>query len=134
MNDKERILRCGYDALNNLELAKRELKSAKGWGIIDLCGGGLFSGLMKHSDMSNAGAYIDNARYSIQEMGDLVRASEIANMDVGHFDILTFFDLFYDSFLPDLFSSLRIKEALDRIDGAIYELSDIIRRIELDYQ
>ena len=41
-------------ALRSLERARDSLHSAKGWGILDMLGGGLFSTCVKHSNMNEA--------------------------------------------------------------------------------
>ena len=49
--EKERneAILAGERALDSLRAARDELNSAGNWGIVDLLGGGLISGLVKHS-------------------------------------------------------------------------------------
>ena len=50
---------AGERALDCLYAARDQLSSARNWGVVDLLGGGLISGLMKHSKLENAEAEID---------------------------------------------------------------------------
>ena len=54
--EKERneAIDAGERALTSLRAARGELQSAGNWGLLDLFGGGMISGLVKHSKMGNA--------------------------------------------------------------------------------
>lgn len=58
---------AGERALNSLYAAQGKLKSAKGWGIFDILGGGLLSDLMKHSRMNDASSYMEAARRDLEK-------------------------------------------------------------------
>ena len=78
MNEMEaREIRQAIDAADNaldhLRSARRYLDSAGNWGLLDMFGGGLISGFMKHSKMSDAEREIDDARYALQRFSKELR-------------------------------------------------------------
>ena len=54
--------RAGERALESLYTLRDTLNSAKNWGLLDLFGGGAFSGFMKHSKMETAAGLITRQR------------------------------------------------------------------------
>ena len=62
--EKERneAIAAGERALTSLRAAREELRSAGNWGLVDLFGGGMISGLVKHSKMGNAQRYMEQAK------------------------------------------------------------------------
>lgn len=82
-------------AIMSLERARKELDSARRWGLWDIFGGGLLSTLGKHSRMDEANAAMNEAKRHLRnlkrELLD-VRVSEDFKLDVGNF--LSFADYF----------------------------------------
>ena len=97
--EKERneAIDAGERALLSLRAARGELQSAGNWGLLDLFGGGMISGLVKHSKMGNAQKYMEEAKYNLQsfsrELQD-VNMTHNLNLNVG--DFLSFADFFFD--------------------------------------
>ena len=58
-------LDAGNRALDSLKNAKSCLDSARNWGIWDMLGGGLLSGLMKRAKISDAEEQINRAEQLI---------------------------------------------------------------------
>ena len=83
---------AGIRALNSLRQAQRCLDSARGWGVLDILGGGLITNLVKHSKLSDAQRCIDQAQYDL----DAFRR-ELADVNLPYAEIdgvLTFADFF----------------------------------------
>ena len=53
---------AGERALESLYILRDTLNSAKNWGLLDLFGGGAFTGLIKHSKMETAAGLINRAK------------------------------------------------------------------------
>ena len=88
------------DALYHLKEARRELGSAGGWGLVDMFGGGLLSGLIKHGKMGSAEREIEAAKYALQKFSKELRdVSGYSSMHIN--DFLTFADFFFDGFVAD---------------------------------
>lgn len=138
MNDVEaREIREAIDAadeaLDHLYSARRCLDSAGNWGLLDMIGGGLLSGFMKHSKMSDAEHEIDEARYALQKFSRELRdVSGYSSIHIGEF--LTFADFFFDGFVADILVQSKISdgkrqcdEAIRRVESIRAELQDKLR-------
>ena len=58
---------AGERALMSLKEAQQYLNSAGTWGLFDMFGGNLITGLMKHSKINNASRAIEDARYDLRK-------------------------------------------------------------------
>lgn len=59
-------IRAGERARQSLTDARVKLDSAGNWGLLDILGGGLISGLMKHSRINDASQYVEQAKYDLK--------------------------------------------------------------------
>ena len=138
MNEMEaREIREAIDAADNaldhLRSARRYLDSASNWGLLDMFGGGLISGFMKHSKMSDAEREIDDARYALQRFSKELRdVSGYSSIHIN--DFLTFADFFFDGFVADILVQSKIsdgkrqcEDAIRRVEGIRAELQDRLR-------
>ena len=121
---------AGEHALSSLRAARGELQSAGNWGLLDLFGGDMISGLVKHSKMGNAQKYMEEAKYNLQsfsrELQD-VNMTHNLNLNVG--DFLTFADFFFDGLVADWLVQDRINEARNQVEDAIQQVEDIVRHL-----
>ena len=53
-----------------------KLKSARGWGMIDLFGGGLLTDMVKHSKMNDASRCMEDAIMMVKNVLTALRNSE----------------------------------------------------------
>ena len=122
---------AGERALNSLYAAQGKLKSAKGWGIFDILGGGLLSDLMKHGRMNDASSHMEAARRDLEkfkrELAD-VSTSYHLRMDVDGF--LTFADFFFDGLIADYLVQTKISQARGQVDEAIAKVSQILAELK----
>ncbi len=134
MNDKEakeirEAIAAADDALNHLRSASKYLDSAGNWGLVDMFGGGLISGVMKHSKMGNAEREIDNARYALQRFSKELRdVSGYSSIHIN--DFLTFADFFFDGFVADILVQSKIKNGKKQCDDAIRRVEAIQRELQ----
>ncbi len=124
----QEALRAGERALSSLRTAQANLKSARGWGIWDMLGGGLITDMIKHSKISNAMNAIESAKWDLEsfekELRD-VRAHVNLNIDIGGF--LSFADFFFDGIIADYLVQTKIAEARHQVDEAIYRVESLLR-------
>ncbi len=122
---------AGERALNSLYAAKDKLKSARGWGIFDLFGGGFLTDMIKHSQMQDASRYMEDARYQLQifqrELRD-VNLPVHLRMEVGGF--LSFADFFFDGFVADFLVQSKIAEARSQVEDAINQVTNILHALK----
>ena len=128
-------IRAGERARSSLLFARDKLDSARSWGIWDLLGGGLISGMIKHSRVSDASYYVEQAKRDLssfeRELGDI---RDISGLHVEIDGFLSFADFFFDGLLADLLVQSRIKDAQSGIDTAIHRVDNILARLRADQQ
>ena len=124
---------AGERAKMSLQTAHDKMDSARTWGALDILGGGLISGLMKHSRVSDASYCMEQAKQDLmsfqRELGDI---QDIAGLNVEVSGFLTFADFFFDGLLADLLVQSRIKEAQTEINNAIFRVDNILARLRAE--
>ena len=122
---------AGERALRSLYVAQEKLKSARGWGIFDMLGGGLITDLVKHSKMEAASQSMEEAKYHLQrfrkELSD-VNGNFNLQLNVGGF--LSFADFFFDGLLADYLVQSKIAEARSQVDDAIIKVNRILNELK----
>lgn len=134
MNDMIEIreaIAAGERALSSLYVAQDKLKSARGWGIFDIFGGGFLSDMIKHSKMEEASKSMEEAKYYLQrfkkELSD-VNGNFNLQLNVGGF--LSFADFFFDGFVADYLVQSKIANAGRQVDDAITKVSRILNELK----
>ena len=129
LNEIREAIVAADDALEHLVRARKCLDSAGNWGLLDLFGGNMITGLMKHGKMANAEREIEEARWALKnfsrELSDVEGASSI------HInDFLTFADFFFDGFVADIFVQSKISNAKKQCDEAIRRVRTIRNQLD----
>jgi len=120
----------GEKALVSLKDAKRYLDSARNWGVVDIFGGDLFSGLMKHSNIDKASQAMDRAKYDLRDFQqELHDVHDLPDMHIDMGDFMTFADYFFDGFIVDFMVQSKINEARQQVNNAISRVEGILRQI-----
>ena len=130
--EKERreAIDAGRRALNSLRAAKKELDSARSWGMWDMFGGNLISGMMKHSKMNNAQNYINQAKYDLKSFEkELSDVANNYNLNVNVSDFMSFADFFFDGLFVDFMVQSKINDARRQVDEAIRRVQEIVNRL-----
>lgn len=121
---------AGERALVSLHMAEEKLEGARNWGIVDLIGGGFFSDIMKHSKISSATSYIEQAKEDVavfqRELKDVNEVIDF-HMEIGSF--LTFADFFFDGLIADYLVQSKISDAREEIQEAIGQIERILREL-----
>jgi hypothetical protein len=121
---------AGERALSSMRAAQSSLDSARGWGILDMFGGNLITGLIKHSKVSDASRYVDAARrdmaYFQNELQDI---QDLQGLDIRIGDFLTFADFFWDGFLADILVQSKINDARRKIADAINRTESVVCKL-----
>lgn len=133
VNDQKEIneaIVAGEQALNSLYAAQEKLDSAKGWGWVDLLGGGFLTGMIKHSRIEDASRCMEDAKYHLKvfqkELNDIHLSLDL-RMEVGGF--LSFADFFFDGLVADYLVQSKIEDARRQVADAINMISDIVRNL-----
>lgn len=117
LREIDEALMAGNEALGAIGRAESKLSGARGFGIWDMFGGGLISGLLKHSQMDDAQRYVNDANQAIKrfqkELSDI-------NMSIQYgvsFDGVTkAIDILFDNILVDALIQSRIRETQKNLE------------------
>lgn len=108
-----------------VDQAEQEFRSARGWGVVDILGGGLVTNLIKHARLNSA----KDTMYRINDfLRDLQR--ELAGISIptdytmrmGNF--ATFADFVFDGVLADVYMQSKILSSLEQV-------RELRRRLEI---
>lgn len=117
-------------ALEYLRKADQYLDTAKGWGVVDIIGGGFFSTMMKRNRMEDARKELEKAKTALRsltrELGD-VREIQMTSLDMNGF--LGFADYFMDGFFADIMVQSKINEARNDIFRTMQKVERIRDRL-----
>ena len=127
IREKQEAIEAGERALHSLREARNQISGAKGFGLWDIFGGGMFVSLAKHYKIDRARDAINRARYDLQTFSRELRDVEM-NLDIDIGNFLTIFDLM-DSFFADIMVQSRLSDAARRINEAIYKVEDCLSQL-----
>lgn len=112
---QEAINACDQ-VLSSIDEARRELSSAKNWGIFDILGGGLFASLIKHGKMSRAEAAMARIQSDLRLLQRELRdVSQAMAFNFTAQDLNMFLDIAFDNIFSDLLSQSKISHALTEL-------------------
>lgn len=119
------------DALFHLTQADEMLRHAENWGVIDLIGGGLFSTMIKRSNMADAKLQIEQAKMAMDRLAGYLRQfRRMPYLNIEMDDFLGFADYFFDGIVTDWFAQSRINDAQIQVKNAIAEVQGILDGLE----
>ena len=124
-------IEAGQDAQLRLHRIQETLRSAKGWGIYDLLGGGLISGMMKRIRMEKAQQQIEELRGSLERFNSELKDVQVqcsASAELSEWLNIT--DLVFDNPLSDWLSLSKIKDAKAEIDRTAEEVTALLAKLE----
>jgi len=129
--ERQEAIEAGERALASLQTARDVLKSARGWGIVDMLSrDSMMLTFIKRSKMERARQNIEQAKYDLRtfsrELGD-VQGFDSMNLQMG--DFLGFADYFFDNLIVDWMVQSRINEAGRQVDDAINRVEAILARL-----
>ena len=124
-------IEAGQDAQMRLRRIQETLRSAKGWGIYDLLGGGLISGMIKRIRMEKAQQQIEELRGSLERFNSELKDVRVqCNTSAELSAWLNITDLVLDDPLSDWLSLSEIKDAKAEIDRTEKEVTALLARLE----
>lgn len=131
MREIREAITAGERALFSLKKAEEKLISASNWGLWDIFGGGLISGIAKHSKMNEASSYMEEAKRNLfvfqKELRD-VNGTYDLRLDIGGF--LSFADFFFDGVIADYLVQRKINDVKVQVHDAIQMVSGIVAQLK----
>ena len=130
---RQKAIAAGNEALTKLRRAQNQLETARGWGVLDMLGGGIITSMTKHDKMNDAEGYISDARKSLRafdkELKELQNLNDLQNINLDTRDFIGMTDLLFDNLGSDIAMQRRILDAHQKIQRAINKVSDIMRKL-----
>lgn len=117
----------GEIALDKLKEAQKDLNSASNWGLVDIFGGNLLSGFMKHSSINDASKKVEDAKRELSRFrNELSDIRDIECLDIQIDGFLEFADFIFDGIFADVFVQSKINDFERQISKAIDRVQDIL--------
>ena len=131
LRETEEAIRAGQEAHRQAQQALDVLRGAKGWGLYDLLGGGMISGLIKHSRMDKAQQQLEEFRRALarfnRELKDVcVQCSASAELSA----FWRIADLAWDGFVSDWTVLSKIINAKERVEQADAQILQALERLQ----
>ena len=128
MNELERkqAIDAGERALQSLNAAREALSSAKGWGVVDMLGGGLLSTILKRNRMHEANAAMERAKCDLEQFRDEL---EDVNIQLATGDFVGFADYFFDGLFADWAVGDRISEAQSSVMSVRHKIEQAMHKL-----
>ena len=127
---REAIL-AGKKVLRSLEQIQDSLNRAEGWGTWDLLGGGLISGIEKHSRIDDAAAETEHAQRLLRqfhsELADVRIQSDIS-FETGGFAM--FADFFFDGLIADWYMQSKINRSQESVSNVQNQVTGAVHKLE----
>lgn len=114
------------DALDCLDAAARDLKSAGNWGWFDIFGGGFLTSMLKHDKMQTAQRHLVAAQEALARLADELHDVEgFAGLGPDVSDFLLAADWLFDNAFMDAMVQQRIIESQDRVAKAVSQCEQV---------
>ena len=104
------------ETLPLVDEAERKFRNARGWGIVDILGGGFFTDLIKHSQLSSASDIMGQINILLQQLQrELSDISFPADYRMNDATFATLADFLFDGILADAYMQSKIISSLNQI-------------------
>ena len=131
LRETEEAIGAGQEAHRQAQQVLDSLRSARGWGVYDLLGGGMISGLIKHSRMDKAQRQLEDFRRALErfnrELKD-VRVQCSASAELSDFWRVA--DLMWDGLISDWTVLSKISDARARVEQTDTQLLQVLGRLQ----
>ena len=122
---------AGQTALRTAKGILSSLDSAKGWGTWDLFGGGLISGIAKHSHLDEAQGQVEQLQGELRRFKtELTDVTIHADMQVSIDGFLRFADYFFDGLFADWAVLDQINRSLSHVQNTKDQIEGVIGKLD----
>lgn len=118
------------NVINLLSKVESNLKSARNWGLYDIVGGKTLVGIVKHRKIRNAESNLKKVKRELLTLErDLDRLSLPINSKINPGTIITFMDIFLDFTFADLYTQIKISDALKNVRSLKKDLKSLYNEL-----
>ena len=131
LRETEEAIGAGQEAHRQAQQVLDSLRSARGWGIYDLLGGGMLSGLMKHSRMDRAQQQLESLRQALERFNRELKDMQVqcsASAELSGFWRVA--DLVWDGLISDWTVLSRISAARTRVEQTDAQILQALDRLQ----
>lgn len=131
LRETEEAIGAGQEAHRQAQQVLDSLRSARGWGIYDLLGGGMLSGLMKHSRMDRAQQQLESLRQALERFNRELKDMQVqcsASAELSGFWRVA--DLAWDGLISDWTVLSRISDARTRVEQTDAQILQALDRLQ----
>ena len=126
----EEAILAGECALKSLQQAGQELNSARGWGIVDILGGGILSSYLKHECIGRARDLADKAARDMDLFLAQLDDVPMSDPPLIRFDGLTqAFDIFFDNIFTDVMVQSRLADMQNQLAACEADVRRALSRL-----
>jgi len=129
IKEVKEAIQASEDALMHLEKAKKNLKKANNWGIVDILGGDLITTLVKQDKISNARRHMKAAQDALKKLEDEIK--DVKDFHIPNDEFLTLADFFFDGLFADIMVQSKISKAREKCNRAITDVVEIKKNLVL---
>lgn len=132
VRELDEAIAAGEEALFALTEAASELGSARGWGQVDLFGGGLITTAIKHSHIDAARRAAERAQGRLQrfarELQDVGGRAGFAGARIAGFE--RFADYFFDGLIFDWIVQSKIARAQEEVRATTAQVRQLVQGLQ----
>ncbi len=125
-------VQAGKAALVQIQSIKKSLDSAKGWGTVDVFGGGLMSDIINHSNLNQAQNEAEHLQVLLSrfqsELSDVHVTGDVPPINIDGF--LGFADFFFDGMISDWMVLSRINDSARNVRRVELQVEDQLKKLE----
>lgn len=123
---------AGVQVKDALTRAIDSLEKAKGWGTVDMLGGGLLSTAVKHSHMDESTRHVHDAQSLMRRFQkELLDVKQTASMELEVSGLLKFSDYFFDGLIMDFVVQDKITISLENTKRQQSDIGRILSELRV---
>lgn len=127
IKEVDEAYRVGKEAQEVLGALYQSLNSAENWGVVDLFGGGLISGISKHAHLDEAQSRINRLQVLLRRYTtELADVKIVQDMQIKTGSFLSFADLFMDN----LFADFAVLDHISKSQAQVYEVKSKVNDLQ----
>jgi hypothetical protein len=131
IREVKEAIHAGKNASQALQNAYQSLDDAKGWGTLDMFGGGMLSSAIKHDHMDKASDYIHLAQSRMRTFQkELLDIDDDVSVDLDVSGLLKFADFFFDGFIVDWMVQGRINDSREQVHNQLSKVNRILSELK----
>ncbi|MCA1320619.1 hypothetical protein LC085_11920 [Bacillus tianshenii] len=125
-------IHAGTKVNDALKRAIDSLEKAKGWGTVDMIGGGLLSTALKHGHMDDSSGHVHEAQYLMRKFQkELLDLNQTATMELEVSGLLKFSDYFFDGIIMDMLVQDKITISLENTKRQQNDISRLLSNLRV---